>query len=87
MAAMMLYLLVSQVAAFVPPLTGNVPVDFPSTEPGVVVAAGGGVVLFQGNLSGWIIYDVRFAYDTVSDTAFFGTPHASGVAQARWAQA
>lgn len=57
--------------------TGDVVADFPSGS-GVFIAAdatndvfftNGGVL----NPTGWNIHDVRFAYDAVSDTAYFGT--------------
>jgi hypothetical protein len=64
------------VQALVITFTGSVPADFPS-GPGVFISTdGAGDVAFtQGNVSGptgWDILDVRFAYDVVSDTAYFG---------------
>ena len=71
---------------WVPTLTGNADVDFPASQPGVVVAPGlkerlvwadetleqreRGVV--NNVPSGWDIYDLRYFYDKASDTAYFG---------------
>ena len=71
---------------WVPTLTGHADVDFPTTQPGVVVAPGlkerlvwadetlaqrdAGVV--NNAPSGWDIHDLRYFYDKASDTAYFG---------------
>jgi hypothetical protein len=58
-------------------LTGNVPADFP-VGPGVqVVSDSVSDVYFVASSNdlrptGWDIHDVRFAYDRVTDTAYFG---------------
>ena len=72
--------------AWVPTLTGNADVDFPASQPGVVVAPGLKERLVWANEtlwerdqdvvrnapSGWDIYDLRYFYDKASDTAYFG---------------
>lgn len=53
--------------------TGNVPVDFPDTNPAVFVAVDEKFpITFLGGLSGWNIVDIRYAYDKVTDTGYLG---------------
>lgn len=56
-------------------LQGDVSVDFLVGAPGVYVATDPNPPLqfvSGGTDSGWNIVDVRFAYDTASDTGYFG---------------
>jgi hypothetical protein len=65
---------------YVPTITtGNVSLDFPRSEPGVLVIAD---TVFEVSVldeltstrrpTGWDIHDVRFAYDNVTDTMYIG---------------
>ena len=50
--------------------TGNVPADFPPTDPTVLLVTTPGPVLMGP--TGWQLYDMRWAYDSSTDTAYFG---------------
>lgn len=53
--------------------TGDVTADFLADDPSVFVATDPNPPLtFNGGGSGWNVVDVRFSYDELSDTAFFG---------------
>lgn len=57
--------------------TGNVPLDFSVTPPfnpeGVMIATDVKPPLtFVSNKTGWDLVDIRFAYDAVTDTGYFG---------------
>ncbi len=57
-------------------LTGDVRFDFPVGNPNVWVVTDSKPplqFLGGGRNSGWNIDDLRFAYDTASDTGYFGT--------------
>ena len=63
-------------------LQGDVAIDFLSGSPGVHIAVDPNPPLQfvgGGTDSGWNIVDLRFAYDTATDTGYFGelTLHAS----------
>ena len=73
-------------SALVVNFTGDVVADFPIANSGVFVATDTTNDVFftdSGTLrpTGWNAYDVRFAYDAGSDTAYFGkcSPWFSGV--------
>ena len=60
--------------AFIPTFSGNVVTDFPSSNPAVVIAPGGGILT-----GGWTISDLRYVYDYATDVAYFGRcGHVSG---------
>ena len=64
-------------SALVVNFTGDVALDFPIANTGVFVATDTTNDVFftdSGTLkpTGWNAYDVRFAYDAASDTAYFG---------------
>ncbi len=55
-------------------LTGDVRVDFPDV-PGVLIHVDGGLPVRyppRNTDSGWNIVDIRYSYDEVTDTAYFG---------------
>ena len=50
--------------------TGNVPNDFQLTDPTVFLVTSSGPLLVGP--TGWQLYDMRWAYDSTTDTAYFG---------------
>ena len=63
-----LAMLLCNAAAIV--FTGNVSVDFLPTDPTVLLITGNAPVLVGP--TGWQLYDMRWAYDSTTDTAYFG---------------
>ena len=64
----MFVILLHDAAAIV--FTGNVSVDFLPTDPTVLLITGNAPVLVGP--TGWQLYDMRWAYDSTTDTAYFG---------------
>ena len=53
--------------------TGNVSVDFSPTDPTVLLITSNAPVLTNPtNGTGWQLYDMRWAYNSTTDTAYFG---------------